>query len=223
MRKMVPVAAAIATSVSVVALPAALAYAAAPVHVLTINKVRGPAVKVGAVLKSGLEKNTKAVFSLGTGSIKLSCKSSTVKTTVKTNPVKPGKATESVTALSTAKCTFSGITATLKSLKAVNLPYKASVSDATGFPVTITGPSSTKRVKFSVKVAVGSTTITCNYKASSVNGHASNTGNTISFSKQKFRKAAGSNSLCVAPAFYSATFGPVKDTSVMLSPKVFVN
>jgi uncharacterized Zn-binding protein involved in type VI secretion len=223
MRKLVSLAAAIATSASVIAMPAALAYAAAPVHVLTINKVRGPAVKVGAVLKSGLKKNTKAVFSLGSGTIKLSCKSAHFSAKVKTNPVKPGKATESITALSTAKCTFSGITATLKSLKSVNLPYKASVSDATGFPVTITGSSSTKPVKFSVKVAVGSSTITCNYKASSVKGHASNTGNKISFSKQKFSKAAGSNALCVAPAFFSATFGPVRDTSVTNSPKVFVN
>src|SRR5215472_4130414 len=104
MRKLVPVAAAIATSVSVVALPAALAYAAAPVHVLTINKVGGPAVKVGAVLKSGLAKGKTAVFSLG--SEKLTCKSAnfsapvkvtvsdatglpvTVKGTSKTKPIK---------------------------------------------------------------------------------------------------------------------------------------
>jgi hypothetical protein len=224
MRKFVPVVAAIAASAAVAALPAALAYAAAPVHVLTIKKVGGPAVKVGAVLKSGLKPKTKEVFSLGTGSAKLSCKVSSFSSTVKTNPVKPGAATESLTAISSSKCTFSGITGvTFKSIKALDLPYKVSVSDATGFPTTVSGTSKTKPIKFTVKVAVGTNTITCNYKASSLKGTASNTGNTIAFSKQKFSKASGSNMLCIAPAFLTATYGPVKDTSVMLSPKVFVN
>jgi|SRR5215472_571068 len=225
MRKFVPVAAAIAASAAVVALPTTLAYAAAPVHVLTINKVGGPAVKVNAVLKSGLKPKTKAVFTLGSGSsVKLTCKSSTFSSTVKTNPVKPGSATESLTAISTSKCTFSGITGvTFKSIKSLNLPYKVSVSDAAGFPTTISGQSKTKPIKFTVKVAAGTNVITCNYKAATVKGKASNTGNTIAFSKQKFSKASGSNALCVAPAFFSATFGPVKDSSVMGLPKVFVN
>src|SRR6266851_3981549 len=140
MRKFVPVVAAIAASAAVVAVPATLAAAAAPAHVLTINKVGGPAVRAGAVLKAGLKKGTKAVFSLGNGSVKLTCKSSKVSATVRANPVKPGTATESLTAITTAKCTFSGITGvTFKSIKAKNLPYKAKVSDATGFPVTVSG------------------------------------------------------------------------------------
>jgi len=224
MRKFVPVAAAIAASAAVVALPTTLAYAAAPVHVLTIKKVGGPAVRAGAVLKSGLKPKTKAVFSLGNGSVKLSCKASTFSATVRANPIKPGTATESLTAISTSKCTFSGIMGvTFKSIKSLNLPYKVSVSDAAGFPTTISGQSKTKPIKFTVKVAAGTSVITCNYKAASVKGKASNTGNTIAFSKQKFTKASGSNALCVAPAFFSATYGPVKDTSVMNSPKVFVN
>jgi hypothetical protein len=226
MRKLVPVAAAIATSVSVVALPAALAYAAAPVHVLTINKVGGPAVKVGAVVKSGLAKGASAVFSLPTplGTAKLTCKSAAFSAKVKTNPAKPGAATESITAASTAKCTLTGISGVaFKSIKSLNLPYKVTVSDATGLPVKISGQSTTKPVEFTVVVAAGTTNVKCNYKATSISGTASNTGNKITFSKQKFVLAAGSNSLCKGPVHFSATFGPVKDSSVTNSPAVFVN
>jgi len=58
-----------------------------------------------------------------------------------------------------------------------------------------------------------------------VTGHASNTGNKITFSKQKFTLAPNQPSTCaIAPSsLFSATFGPVRDTSVSGSPKVFVN
>jgi hypothetical protein len=59
-------------------------------------------------------------------------------------------------------------------------------------------------IKFTVKVVVAGATITCNYKAASLAGAASNTGSTVAFSKQKFTKAAGSNSACLGPAFFSA-------------------
>jgi hypothetical protein len=225
MRKFVPVIAAIAASVAVVALPATSASATGRVHVLTIKKVGGTAVRAGAVLKSGLVSKTSAVLSLGTsGTVKLTCKAASISATVRANPVKPGKATESLTAIHVAKCTLSGITGvTFKSAKALNLPYKVTVSDAKGFPVAVRETSTTMPIKFTVKVVAGMTTITCNYKASSIAGHASNTGSKVVFSKQKFTKAAGSNAACLGPAHFSASFGPVKDTSVMLSPHVFVN
>ena len=55
----------------------------------------------------------------------------------------------------------------------------------------------------------------------SVSGHASNSGNKITFSKQKFTLSTGA--LCPTSANFSATFGPVTDSSVTGSPKVFVN
>ena len=223
MRKFVPLAAALA-SAAVVALPMVSADAAVT-RVLTIRKVGGPAVRPDAVLKTHLVKGTNAVFKLGTaGTVKLTCKSARLSATVRSNPVKPGKATESLTAVTVAKCTLSGITGvTFKSIKAKNLPYKVTVSDAKGFPVTVSGQTITKPIKFTVRVAVGTSTIACSYKAASVTGAASNTGSRIAFSKQKFTKAAGSNSACTGPAFFSAKFGPVRDTSVTNSPKVFVN
>ena len=92
--------AAVATSAAVVALPATSAFAAG--HVLTIKKTGGTAVKSGAVLKAGLAKGTSAVFSLGNE--KLTCKSAKFTAKVKSNPAKPGKATESLTKQSFSKC-----------------------------------------------------------------------------------------------------------------------
>ena len=222
MRKYLYLAAA-AASAAIVALPAISADAAVA-RVLTTGKVGGPAVRSGAVLKASLVSGSSAVFSLGTGTVKLTCKSASFSATVRSNPAKPGTATESLTAVSVAKCTFSGVMGvTLKSLKFKNLPYKVKVSDAKGFPVTVSELSKTMPLKFTARVAVSSTsTISCSYKAASIAGHASNTGNTVAFSKQKFTKAGGS-SLCIGPAHLSAKFGPVRDTSVKNSPKVFVN
>jgi hypothetical protein len=220
MRKFVPVIAGIAASAAVVGLPVTLAYAAAPVHVLTIKKVGGPAVRANAVLKSGLAKGKTAVFSLGTE--KLTCKSAHFSATVRANPIKPGTATESLTAQSFAKCTVNITGVVVKSIKVLDLPFKVAVSDAKGFPVTVSGTSKTMPIKIAVKVALGTTKVACTYKASSIKGSASNTGSTVTFTKQKFTKAAG-GTLCPPSANFSATFGPVRDTSVTNSPKVFVN
>jgi len=209
--------AAVAASAAVLALPATSADAAG--HVLTISKTGGTAVKVGAVLKSGLASGTKAVFAFGTQ--KLTCKSATISATVKTNPVKPGTATESLTAATVSKCTVNVANITFKSFKVKNLPYKVSVSDAAGFPVKISGQSKKKPILVTVNVSLNGTPFSCSYKAASISGHASNTGNTVAFSKQKLTKSSGAN--CPASANFSATFGPVTDSSVTGSPKVFVN
>jgi hypothetical protein len=211
--------AAAAASAAVVALPAVSADAAVT-HVLTISKIGGTAVKPGAVLKSGLAKGTSAVFSLST--TKLTCKSAAFSAKVKTNPAKPGKATESLTASTISKCTVNQSGVIVKSLKINNLPYKVSVSDAKGFPVTVSGSSKSKPVSFTVTIVAGTLTVVCGYSAKSIAGHASNTGNTIAFVNQKFTKSAGGG-LCLPSANFSAKFGPVRDTSVKNSPSVFVN
>jgi hypothetical protein len=180
---------------------------------------RPTAVKTGAVLKAGLAKGKTAVFSLGTE--KLTCKSASFSAKVTGNPGKPGKATESLTSQKFSKCTVSVSGITFKSIKVSNLPYKVTVSDAKGFPVTISGSSKSKPIAVTVTVTVGVNPVTCSYKATSVKGSSSNTGNTITFSKQKFTRTAGA--LCPASASFSATFGPVTDSSVKGSPKVFVN
>jgi len=218
-RKYLYLAAAATASAAVVVLPATAALAAG--HVLTISKTGGTAVKTGAVLKAGLAKGKTAVFSLGSET--LTCKSGAFSAKVTANPGKPGKATESLTSQKFSKCTVNVSGVTFKSIKANNLPYKVSVSDAKGDPVTVSGSSKSKPISFTATVAAGTLTVTCTYKATSVKGSASNTGNTIAFSKQKFAFASGNAILCPASANFSATFGPVTDSSVSGSPKVFVN
>ena len=203
----------------IAALPLTSAAAATP-HVLTISKLGGTAVKVGAVLKAGLVTRTKATFvsSLGT----LSCATSAFSAKVVTNPAKPGAATESLTAQTFSKCTITISGVTIKSLTVKNLPYKATVSDAAGDPVTIAEQSTTKPLEASITVSFSGSTFTCSIKAKSIKGSASNTGNKVTFSKQKFVKAGGP-SLCPPSATFSASYGPVVDSSVSGSPKVFVN
>jgi hypothetical protein len=207
----------VAASAAVVALPASSAYAAN--NVLTIGSTGGTAVKTGAVLSSGLAKGTSAVFSLSAET--LTCTASKISATVKTNPAKPGSATGSLTAQSFSKCTVNVSGVTFKSIQVKNLPYPVSVSDATGFPVKVSGQSKTKSILITVTVTFMGSSISCTYKAGSISGHASNTGNSISFSKQKL--TAVSPAPCAASATFSAKYGPVVDSSVTGSPKVFVN
>ena len=217
-RKYLYLAACVAASAAVVALPATSAFAAG--HVLTIKKTGGTAVKRGDVLKASLVTGTSAVFSLGTQ--KLTCKAAKFSAKVKSNPVKPGTATESLTAQSFSKCKTNVMGITVKSIKVKNLPYNVTVSDGSGFPVKVSGQSKTKPILLTVTVTFSGSPITCSYKAASVKGAASNKGNKISFSKQKFTKSAG-GTLCPASANFAAAFGPVVDSSVTGSPKVFVN
>jgi hypothetical protein len=209
----------VVVSALVVVLPMAAADAATG-HVLTIRSTHGPAVRPGAVLSAGLVKGTTAVFALG--SEKLSCKVATFAATVTSNPSRPGAAKETVKSQRFSKCTVNVQGVTVKSLKVLNLPYKVAVSDAKGHPVTVVGHAKAKPIKTSVTVALGTLSVTCTYKTSKVNGHQSNTGNKITFVKQKFTKVAG-GSLCPPSANFTATFGPVRDLSVLHAPKVFVH
>jgi hypothetical protein len=216
----------------VLILPASAAYAAGAhpaastsKSVLTVGKKGGTAVKKGAKLTASLAKGTKVTLALGS-IVTITCKSSTIKAKVTANPARPGKATLSVTGWS-IKCpkTVDGIP--LNGVSAINLPYKATVSDAKGDPVAITGHKKSKPVGFKAVVTVNGAKDTCIVTAAKVSGHASNTGNKVSFKSQQFSLASGSSPICSSlggtTATFSATYGPVRDTSVHGSPKVFIN
>jgi hypothetical protein len=218
-------------SIMVLAMPAGLAYAASA-HpaakskpVLTVGKKGGPAVKKGAVLKASLAKKTTVTLTLG--SFSATCKSSTIKARVTANPSRPGKATLSVTGQSIGKCSLKVTGVTLKGITALNLPYHATVSNAKGDPVTITASKKSKPLGFKATIALGSTPLTCVYTAKKVSGHASNTGNKVSFTKQSFTlNKAKSSSDCSIPgttATFSATYRPIVDTTAKHSPKVFIS
>jgi hypothetical protein len=195
--------------------------------VLTIGKKGGPAVKKHAVLQASLAKKTSVTFALG--SFGATCTASTIKAKVTANASRT--ATLSVTKQSLTGCSISVSGVTLNSITALNLPYVATISSAKGNPVTVAGSKSSEPVSFEAKITVGSGTsavsATCIYTAAKVTGKASNKGNKVSFSKQSFSlDTTSSSSLCseaAATATFSATYGPVVDTSAKHSPKVFVS
>jgi hypothetical protein len=214
-----------------VAAPTALlmALSAAPAlaathDVLTTGKVGGTNVKVGAILKAGLAKGTSAgFFNTSSGTMGVKCTKSSFSAKVTANPAKPGTAKESLTTQSFSSCTsnIAGVTS-VKSVKLANLPYKVTVSDASGFPVKVSGTSSSKPLKTTIVLNTVIGTVTCVYSVASISGKASNSGNTNSFSKQKFKKSSGP-STCFSSGFFTAKYGPITNSSVKGSPKVFVN
>jgi hypothetical protein len=221
------------------AAPASAAYAATAAHqaaakpVLTVGKKGGPAVKKRAVLEASLAKGASVVFTLKSslGTFKATCSRSTLKAKVTANPSSRGKATLSLTGETISHCTLKnsdGII--LTGVKALNLPSDVTVSSAKGFPVTIAGRSKTKPLGFQATInasSLGVGTLTCVVTAPKVSGHASNKSNEVSATKQKFTlDKAKSSSLCADAASsvtFSATYGPIRDTSVKHSPKVFVS
>lgn len=209
------------------AIPAAQAHTATPrtaTHVLTISKLRGTAVKKGAVLKANLARGTTVTVSLSGN--KATCKKASFALKVVTNPVAKGKATLSVTSEKISRCKISFAGATVKSITAKNLPYGATVSDAKGDPVTISGTSTSAPIQFAATITLGPSTFTCKFDAATSTGHASNTHHVVTFKNQKFTSDSSNTGPCTAltgPALFTASFGPIRDTSVSNSPIVFVN
>ena len=200
----------------------AVASAAASHDVLTTGKVGGTNVSAGAILTASLAPKAKATFtSTSHGfTITLTCTRASFTDKVVTNPAKSGTATVSVTKETVSGCTANNkLVKKVKSAKLNKLPYASAISDSKGNPVTVSGPSTTIVVQTTDK-SVG--TLSCTFAAKTITGSASNTSQTIAFSKQVFKLTAGS-SLCGKTGKFSATFGPVVDTSVKGSPHVYVN
>jgi hypothetical protein len=197
-------------------LPMAAASAATP-HVLTTGKTGGPAVAVGAILKAPLKTGTKASFFSPGTTTGVTCAKASVTDKVTKNPLKPGTATESLTAQTFGSCTTNIPGATsVQSVKVLNLPYATTISDATGFPIAVSKAST----KLALNTVLG--LVTCTYSLATVKGNASNTGSVNAFKNQVFKLSSGP-AACPAQGSFSATFGPLKDTSVTGSPSVFVN
>jgi hypothetical protein len=213
-------AAAAAALVTAVSMATTASAATAVTHdVLTITKAKGTNVKVGAVLKASLKPKTSAKFV--SGGITVTCTKSSFTAKVTSNPRSPGTARESLTAQTATSCKLSGLPGvSVKSVVVKKLPYKTTVSSAKNHPVTVANASTTLNLK------AGTSTISCTFGAKKLSGKASNTGQVISFTKQGF-KLTGGNALCGTPGkttgSFTATYGPVRDTSVKGSPKVFVN
>jgi hypothetical protein len=215
----------LAAAALVVPTPAAQAHTATSrtaIEVLTISKLGGKPVMPGAVLKASLAKGAAVVIS--GGSRKLTCTRASFTMKVVTNPARPGTATLSVTSQTFARCSLNVSGVTVLQVFAPNLPYHLSASDAHGDPVTVSENSPPYPIKFDSQIHDGASIFSCDYTATKSLGHASNTHHTVTFSRQRFSKLIGNKRFCPAgPAFFSAKFGPIKDTSVSRSPVVYVN
>lgn len=183
--------------------------------VLTHGSTGGTAVAVGDVITAS-SSNVKISTTAG-GSTGITCSQSSFSASVTANPTAPGTATESLDAFTiggTCTSNIIGVTG-VQSITANGLPRPASVTSAGG--VIIQGPVSTTAVLSSL---LGS--VTCTYTGPSLSGTAVNATNAISFTDQAFTLSSGS-SLCPGSAYLTATYTPVRDSSVSGSPSVFVN
>ncbi|MBD0673129.1 Tat pathway signal sequence domain protein [Streptomyces sp. CBMA156] len=203
---------------------AAVAPAQAAGAVLTTGSPTGPAVAVGDVLTANLVSGSFATFyNSATGTSGIKCAASSFSATVTSNPAAPGSAVERLDAQTFGSCTSNvlGVTG-VKSITVTNLPWTNTVSDAPGNPVKLTpGASGAMGTTVVLSTILGS--VNCNYQsATGINGTTSNTGNTIGFAGQPFALVSGP-SLCFATGYFSATYGPVVDSTVAGSPLLFVN
>jgi hypothetical protein len=206
-----------AAAVALLAVAPMTAASAASHSVLTVSRVGGPNVKVGALLKAGLKSGTKAVFETG-GGTNVTCKKVMFTDQVTKNPSRPGTAIEKLKAQTFGSCTVKGITGatSVQSVKLNKLPYTTTIKDSTGNPVAVTGTNTT----ISINTVLGA--IHCTYIAKTTKGSANNKSQTITFVKQAFKLSSGPGT-CPKNGTFSAEFGPVQDTSVKGNPHVFVN
>lgn len=184
--------------------------------VLTWGRAGGANVAKGQTLTANLARGAKGVFASSAGTI--TCTKSSFTAKVTSNPRRPGTATESLTKQTFSSCHATGnpdITG-VKSVVITGLPYKTTISDKRGDPVTVSKSATTLNLDSTIGV------ITCKYHATVTRGNASNKTQTISFTSQKFTKVSGP-SVCSGTGKFSASYGPVIDASVRHHPHVFVN
>ncbi|WP_063832355.1 MULTISPECIES: hypothetical protein [Streptomyces] len=209
-------------SAAVPAASAPRAVAAAPV--LTAGSAGGAAVAPGDALAAPLAGGAVATFySTATSTTGVTCATSALSATVLTNPAAPGSATESLTGLTFGSCTsnVTGVTS-VRSLTVGNLPYGLTVSDGPGLPVTL-GGGSAGTIQATAVLNSWFGTITCTYQLSGAfTGSADNTAHSLAFRNEHFARSGGST-LCPGDGYFSATYGPVADTSQPGGPAVYVN
>ncbi|MFD5085287.1 Tat pathway signal sequence domain protein [Kitasatospora sp. NPDC058201] len=223
-----PALVAVAAALTAGAAPASAAFAAsrtaAEVSVLTTGGAGGPAVAVGDVLVAPLAAGSRATFSsTADGSTGVSCGVSPFTARVLGNPAAPGTATESLTGLTFGSCTanVTGVTS-VRSLTVGNLAYHVAVGGGAGLPVVLT-PGAAGPIQASAVLNSWFGTLTCTYQLSGAfTGTADNATHSLAFRNERFVKSGGSG-LCPGEGYFSATYGPLVDTSRAGSPPVHVN
>ncbi|MFJ4095618.1 Tat pathway signal sequence domain protein [Kitasatospora sp. NPDC089913] len=211
--------AAAATTLAVGAVPASAAPSA--VAVLTTGDAAGAAVTAGDTLVASLAAGTKATFySATTGATGVTCGVSPFTARALTNPDAPGTATASLTGMSFGSCTanVTGVTS-VKSLTVGNLAYTLSLG---GGPVVLAGGAAGP-IQATAVLNSWFGTLTCTYQLSGAfTGTSDNATHTLAFRNEHFVKSGGSG-LCPGEGYFSATYGPLADSSRAGSPVVHVN
>ncbi|WP_433087513.1 Tat pathway signal sequence domain protein [Dactylosporangium sp. CA-052675] len=194
------------------------------VDVLTYGSAGGTNVTDGDALTAPIKAGTLATFSATPGSTSLiKCADSAFGATVVSNVAAAGTAKESLTLQSFGTCTPVGIPAVsgVQSIVVDNLPYATTVDSAGA--VLVTGTAAAP-IQTTIKLKSALGTVTCVYRADAdlVSGVASNADQSITFTNQKFNRFSGP-SACFPNGYFTASYGPVADTSVAGSPLVYVN
>ncbi|MFF7971002.1 Tat pathway signal sequence domain protein [Streptomyces sp. NPDC007905] len=210
---------ALAGTVTVLTVAAAVPASADGTAVLTTGSTGGTAAAVGDTLSAPLASGTSAtLYSSATGTSGVTCTSSQFAAAVTGNPTAPGTATESVTGhtFDSGSCA-SNVAGVLgvSGITVDHLPYTATVaSDGT---LTVS-PADGSTIQTTVKLRTLLGTITCVYQAPSLTGKADNSDSSITFTNQQFTKTSGS-SLCFASGYFTAKYAPVTDAGA----QVYVN
>lgn len=118
-----------------------------------------------------------------------------------------------MTSASLGKCATSVAGTRITSIKALNLPYDAAVSDKNvpdggrqGFPEIITGRSKSEPIEVTATAAVQGKSFTCVYQATAIHALFFNKGSEATLTNQKFTRVSGS-SLCPAMAHFTGRYG----------------
>ncbi|MGW2374941.1 MULTISPECIES: Tat pathway signal sequence domain protein [Kitasatospora] len=191
--------------------------------VMTQGSASGPAIAVGDTLVANLASGTAATFTDGPGSTNgVSCANSSFSATVTSNPAAPGSATEQLNSQSFDSCTSSVMgVMSVQSVTATSLPYTNTVTSGSG-NVSLNGTSAGP-VGITVVLNTLLGTINCVYQSpNGITGTTSNSNSSISFTDQPATLVDGPG-LCFSTGYFSATYGPVTDSSAAGNPVLYVN
>ncbi|MFJ5924734.1 Tat pathway signal sequence domain protein [Kitasatospora sp. NPDC092948] len=204
-------AAALAAATALIALPGSASASVA-------GPVLGPNVNVNDSLSADLVSGTLAtMYNPGT-TTGVKCTASHIGGSVAVNPTVAagGTATASgpVNVLTFSGCTSNVVGVTgVASLTMDNLPYTLSISDATGFPVTL-APAAGSQIHATAVLNTLAGTATCTFQSSAatLSGNATNTPPQINLVNQPLTKLTGP-SICFSAINFTASYGPVTDTT----------
>lgn len=180
--------------------------ASAATAVLTYGSTGGTAVAVGDTLTAS---GTLTIYTNTTGTTGIKCQA-TIWVTVTSNPVAPGTATLSLSAIALSSCVANGMTGVtgVSSVTFDNLPYGMTI-DSSGAATIGPGGSGPIQITEVLRTLLGS--ITCVHQPSNAPllGSLSNVDNWVPVVNQLLTKVSGPSTCPPAP-YLSLHVGPLR-------------